>query len=56
MSANPNYRTLSGFTGASVVDMQNADRYKSPQMLAHCAKAELAERGMVARSFYGKAK
>ena len=28
-SDNPNYRTLSGFTGASVIDMQNAGRWKS---------------------------
>ena len=34
--------------GASVVDMQNAGRWKSPQMPAHYAKAELAERGAVA--------
>ena len=40
--------------GASVVDMQNAGRWKSPQMPAHSAKAELAERGAVARFFYGK--
>ena len=40
--------------GASVVDMQNAGRWKSPQMPAHYAKAELAERGAVARYFYGK--
>ena len=39
---------------ASVVDMQNAGRWKSPQMPAHYAKAELAERGAVARFFYGK--
>ena len=37
--------------GASVVDMQNAGRWKSPQMPAHYAKAELAERGAVARFF-----
>ena len=42
--------------GASVVDMQNAGRWKSPQMPAHYAKAELAERGAVARVFYGKGK
>jgi len=42
--------------GASVVDMQNAGRWKSPQMPAHYAKAELAERGAVARFFYGKSK
>ena len=35
--------------GASVVDMQNAGRWKSPQMPAHYAKAELAERGAIAR-------
>ena len=40
--------------GASVVDMQNAGRWKSPQMPAHYAKAELAERGAVARYFYAK--
>ena len=40
--------------GASVVDMQVAGRWKSPQMPAHYAKAELAERGAVARFFYGK--
>ena len=49
MSDNPNYRTLSGFTGASVIDMQNAGRWKSSQMPAHYAKAELAERGAIAR-------
>ena len=42
--------------GASVVDMQNAGRWKSPQMPAHYAKAELAERGAVARFFYGTEK
>ena len=42
--------------GASVIDMQNAGRWKSPQMPAHYAKAELAERGAVARFFYGKGK
>ena len=35
--------------GASVVDMQVAGRWKSSQMPAHYAKAELAERGAVAR-------
>ena len=39
-SDNPNYRTLSGFTGALVIDMQNADRYKSPQ----CRRIMLALR------------
>ena len=29
MSVNPNYRTLSVFTGASVIDMQIVDRLKS---------------------------
>ena len=42
--------------GASVVDMQTAGRWKSPTMPAHYAKAELAERGAVARFFYGKGK
>ena len=42
--------------GATVIDMQNAGRWKSPQMPAHYAKAELAERGAVARFFYGKGK
>ena len=35
--------------GASVVDMQTTGRWKSSQMPAHCAKAELAERGAIAR-------
>ena len=35
--------------GASIVDMQVAGRWKSSQMPAHYAKAELAERGAVAR-------
>ena len=35
--------------GASVVEMQVAGRWKSPQMPAHYAKAELAERGAIAR-------
>ena len=35
--------------GASVVDMQTAGRWKSSQMPAHYAKAELAERGAIAR-------
>ena len=42
--------------GASVIDMQNAGRWKSPTMPAHYAKAEIAERGAVARFFYGKGK
>lgn len=42
--------------GATVVDMQNAGRWKSPMMPAHYAKAELAERGAVARFFYGRGK
>ena len=40
--------------GASVVDMQVAGRWKSPQMPAHYAKAELAERGAIARFKDGK--
>ena len=40
--------------GASVIDMQNAGRWKSPQMPAHYAKAELAERGAIARFKDGK--
>ena len=40
--------------GASVVEMQNAGRWKSPTMPAHYAKAEIAARGAVARFFYGK--
>ena len=35
--------------GASVVEMQIAGRWKSSQMPAHYAKAELAERGAIAR-------
>ena len=35
--------------GASVVDMQVAGRWKSSTMPAHYAKAELAERGAMAR-------
>ena len=40
--------------GASVVDMQVAGRWKSTQMPAHYAKAELAERGAIARFKEGK--
>lgn len=40
--------------GASVVDMQIAGRWKSSQMPAHYAKAELAERGAIARFKDGK--
>ena len=40
--------------GASVVDMQTAGRWQSPSMPAHYAKAELAERGAVARFKDGK--
>ncbi len=54
MSDNPNYRTLSGVTGASVMDVQNAGRGKSSQMPAHYARAQEAERGAVARYRYGK--
>ena len=35
--------------GASVVEMQIAGRWKSPQMPAHYAKSELAERGAIAK-------
>ena len=40
--------------GATLVDMQTAGRWQDPSMPAHYAKAELAERGAVARFFYGK--
>ena len=40
--------------GASVVDMQVAGRWKSAQMPVHYAKAELAERGAIARFKDGK--
>ena len=40
--------------GATVVDMQVAGRGKSSQMPAHYAKAELAERGAIARFKDGK--
>ena len=40
--------------GASVVEMQVAGRWKSSQMPAHYAKAELAERGAIARFKDGK--
>ena len=40
--------------GASVVDMQTAGRWRSSEMPAHYAKAELAERGAIARFKYGK--
>ena len=42
--------------GATVVDMQVAGRWKSSQMPAHYAKAELAERGAIARFKDGKAR
>ncbi len=42
--------------GASVVDMQVAGRWKSPQMPAHYARAELAEQNAIARFKYGKCK
>ncbi|MDE0682842.1 MAG: hypothetical protein OXI63_08010 [Candidatus Poribacteria bacterium] len=35
--------------GATVGDMQVAGRWKSSEMPAHYAKAELAERGAIAR-------
>ena len=40
--------------GASVVEMQIAGRWKSPQMPAHYARAELAEQGAIARFKYRK--
>ena len=40
--------------GASVVDMQTAGRWKDSKMPSHYAKAELAERGAIARFRYGK--
>lgn len=40
--------------GASVVDMQVAGRWKSPQMPAHYARAELSEEAGVARFKYNK--
>ena len=40
--------------GATVVDMQVAGRWKSSQMPAYYAKAELAERGAIARFKDGK--
>ena len=40
--------------GASVVNMQVAGRWKSPQMPAHYARAELIEQGAIARYKYGK--
>ena len=40
--------------GATLVDMQVAGRWKSSQMPAHYAKAELAERGAIARYKDGK--
>ncbi len=40
--------------GATVVDMQVAGRWKSSQRPAHYAKAELAERGAIARFKDGK--
>ena len=42
--------------GATVVDMQVAGRWKSAQMPAHYAKAELAERGAIARFKDGKSR
>ena len=40
--------------GATVVDMQVAERWKSSQMPAHYAKAELVERSAIARFKDGK--
>ena len=42
--------------GATVVDMQVAGRWRSSQMPAHYAKAELAERGAIARFKDGKSR
>ena len=42
--------------GATVVDMQVVGRWKSSQMPAHYAKAELAERGAIARFKDGKSR
>ncbi len=42
--------------GASVVDMQTAGRWKDSKMPAHYARAEIAERGAIARFKYGKCK
>ena len=42
--------------GASVVDMQTAGRWKSPQMPAHYARVQEAEQGAMARLRYGKGK
>ena len=39
---------------ATIVDMQVAGRWKSSHMPAHYAKAELAERGAIARFKDGK--
>ena len=41
-------------SGATLVDMQTAGRWDDLKMPAHYAKAALAERGAVARFFYGK--
>ena len=38
-----------GRAGASLVEMQVAGRWKESRMPAHYAKAELAERGAIAR-------
>ena len=46
--------TLLTPVGTSVVDMQVAGRWKSSQMPAHYAKAELAERGAIAGFKDGK--
>ena len=42
--------------GATVVNMPVAGRWKSSQMPAHYAKAELAERGAIARFKDGKSR
>ena len=40
--------------GASVVDLQVAGRWKNSQMPAHYARAEMAERGAIARYKEGR--
>jgi len=42
--------------GTTVVDMQAAGHWKSSQMPAHYAKAELAERGVIAPFKDGKSR
>ena len=42
--------------GATLIEMQNAGRWKDPKMPAHYTQSEMAERGAVARLRYGKDK